>query len=54
MTPAMVMALEHDLRRDRESTPLATRLRVVAEKPRAMAGPNGRIMTKDEIDALSE
>jgi antitoxin VapB len=53
MTQAVVTALEQELRRDRESTPLATRLAAIASKARALAGPDARPMTKDEIDALS-
>lgn len=51
MTQAVVTALERDLRRD--ATPLAARLDAIARKAKAMAGPRGRAMTKDEIDALS-
>lgn len=53
MTEAVVTALTRELRRDREATPLPTRLRALAEKARAMAGPKGSTMTRDEIDALS-
>lgn len=53
MTQVVVTALEQELRRNRKSIPLASRLRGIAEKARAMAGPNGRAMTKDEIDGLS-
>jgi antitoxin VapB len=53
MTQAVVTALEQELRRDREATPLATRLAAIAGKARALAGPHAREMTKDEIDALS-
>ena len=53
MTDAVVTALEHELRREREATPLAERLDALARKAKAMAGPGAREMTKDEIDALS-
>ena len=53
MTEAVVTALARELRRDREATPLPQRLRAIADKARAMAGPKGRAMTRDEIDALS-
>jgi len=53
MTEVVLTALQRELRRERDATPLATRLRAIAERARAMAGPNGRAMTKDEIDALS-
>jgi antitoxin VapB len=53
MTQAVVTALEQELRRERAATPLALRLGAIAKKATAMAGPNGRVMTKDEIDELS-
>ena len=53
MTQAVVVALEHALRRAREATPLATRIGGVAARAKAMAGPGARAVTKDEIDALS-
>jgi len=53
MTEVVLTALRRDLRRERDAAPLATRLRAIAERARAMAGPNGRAMTRDEIDALS-
>ena len=53
MTQAVVTALEQELRRERDAVPLATRLGAVAKKAKAMAGPHGRVLTKDEIDDLS-
>ena len=53
MTQAVVTALEHELRRERNATPLATRISAVAARAKAMAGPGARAITKDEIDALS-
>jgi antitoxin VapB len=53
MTEAVVTALEHELRRERDAKPLAARLDALARKAKAMAGPGAREMTKDEIDALS-
>ena len=53
MTQAVVTALEQALRREREATPLATRIGKVAARAKAIAGPGARAMTKDEIDALS-
>jgi len=53
MTEAVITALEHALRRERDATPLAARLDALARKAKAMAGPAARAMTKDEIDALS-
>jgi antitoxin VapB len=54
MTQAVVTALENELRQDRKGEPLAARLHAVAAKAKAMAGPNGREMTKDDIDELCE
>lgn len=53
MTQAVVTALERELRRDRDATPLAARLDALARRAKAIAGPNARTMTKEEIDALS-
>jgi antitoxin VapB len=53
MTEAVITALEHELRRERDAKPLAARLDALARKAKAMAGPGAREMTKDEIDALS-
>ena len=53
MTQAVITALEHELRRERDAKPLAVRLDALARKAKAMAGPGAREMTKDEIDALS-
>ena len=53
MTQAVITALEHELRRERDAKPLAVRLDALARKANAMAGPGAREMTKDEIDALS-
>lgn len=53
MTQAVVTALEQELRRDRDATPFATRLGAIARKGQAMAGPNARAVSKDEIDALN-
>jgi antitoxin VapB len=52
MTQAIVEALEHELDRERDATPLAERLRKIAQKAAVIAGPNGRAMSKDDIDAL--
>jgi antitoxin VapB len=53
MTAAVIAALEQEVRREQKSVPLTTRIRGLAHKARAMAGPKGHIMTRDEIDALS-
>ncbi len=52
MTEAIAHALREELKRERDRRPLAERLRALAEGLKAEAGPNGREVTKDEIDAL--
>jgi antitoxin VapB len=52
MTEAIAYALRSELKRERDKRPLEDRLEELAEKAAAMAGPNGRVMTKDEIDEL--
>jgi antitoxin VapB len=52
MTEAIVTALENELRREREQHPLPERLAILARQLRAAAGPNGREMSKDEIDEM--
>ena len=52
MTEAIAHALREELRRERDKLPLAERLKALAEELKAEAGPNGREVTKDEIDAL--
>ncbi|HMK89925.1 MAG TPA: type II toxin-antitoxin system VapB family antitoxin [Methylocystis sp.] len=52
MTAAVIGALESELRRESEKRPLADRLRDIAQRAAAMAGPHRRELTKDEIDAL--
>lgn len=52
MTQAIIDALEAGIEREREAKPLAERLLAIAADLKASAGPNGRTMTKDEIDAL--
>lgn len=52
MTEAVVQALEGELRRQREHTPLAERLSRIAQDLAAQGKPSGRIMSKDEIDAM--
>jgi antitoxin VapB len=50
MTEAIIVALEHELKREREKLPLRERLARLAEKARGLAGPDRREVTKDEID----
>jgi antitoxin VapB len=52
MTEAIIFALREALRRESEKRPLEERLEALANKAAAMAGPNGRIVTKEEIDDL--
>jgi len=52
MTEAIIFALRQALLREREKRPLAERLHDLAAKAAALAGPNPREMTKEEIDAL--
>jgi antitoxin VapB len=53
MTQAVVTALENELRGDRQAAPLARRLRALQLKAQAMASPNAREITREEIDGLS-
>lgn len=50
MTEAIIVALENELKRERETIPLPDRLARLAEKARQLAGPNVRDVPKDEID----
>ena len=52
MTEAVVQALEGELRRETEKEPLAGRIARIAAELAAEAGPNRRIMTKDDVDAM--
>ena len=52
MTEAIAHALREELKRERDKRPLVERLRQLAEETAAMAGPNPREVTKDEIDDL--
>ncbi|WP_025034955.1 type II toxin-antitoxin system VapB family antitoxin [Bradyrhizobium sp. DOA9] len=52
MTEAVITALENDLKRERDSMPLADRYAEIAADLAAKAGPNGREVTKDDIDAM--
>jgi antitoxin VapB len=52
MTEAIAHALRSELKRERDKRPLAERLEEIAERARAMAGPNPREVTKEEIDAM--
>ncbi len=52
MTEAVIQALEGELHRDAASGPLADRIARIASDLAAEAGPNRRVMSKDEIDAM--
>lgn len=52
MTEAVIDALEAQLAEERRRSPLAERLDAIARDLAASAGPGGRAMTKDEIDAM--
>lgn len=52
MTEAIAHALRSELKRERDKRPLAERLEELARETRAMAGPNPRDVTKEEIDEL--
>lgn len=52
MTEAIAHALREELKRERDKRPLVERLRQLAEETAAMAGPNPRDVTKEEIDDL--
>jgi antitoxin VapB len=52
MTEAIAFALRSELKRERDKRPLEERLKELAEKLKAEAGPNPRDVTKEDIDAL--
>jgi len=52
MTEAIGHALRSELKRERDKRPLAERLEELARETHAMAGPNPRDVTKEEIDEL--
>ncbi len=52
MTQAIIGALAAEIERERAAKPLAERLLAIAADLKSKAGPNGRMMTKDEIDDL--
>ena len=52
MTEAIAHALRSELKRERDKRPLRERLEELADETVAMAGPEGHIMSKDEIDDL--
>lgn len=52
MTEAIGHALRAELARERDKRPLTERLKQIADETVAMAGPNPREVTKEEIDDL--
>lgn len=52
MTAAVIEALEFQLAEERRRQPLADRLDAIAAELTRRAGPRGRDMAKDEIDAM--
>ena len=52
MTEAIAHALRSELKRERDKRPLRERLEELARETQAMAGPNPRDVTKEEIDEL--
>lgn len=53
MTQVVIQALEQEVQREKQASPLSDRLSNLARKAAALAGPKARAMTQDEIDALS-
>lgn len=51
-TKAIAHALRSELKREHDKQPLAERLKRIADETVAMAGPNPREVTKEEIDDL--
>jgi antitoxin VapB len=52
MTEATIHALEAAIQHENQRIPLGERLAAISRNLRAKAGPNGREMTRDEIDAM--
>ena len=52
MTEAIAFALRNELKREHDKRPLEEQLEELAQETAAMAGPNAREVTKDEIDEL--
>ncbi|WP_430912192.1 type II toxin-antitoxin system VapB family antitoxin [Methylobacterium sp. sgz302541] len=52
ITEAVIQALEHELERERSSTPLAQRLAALADRALAKAGPNPRPITETDRAAM--
>jgi antitoxin VapB len=52
MTTAIIKALENQLARDNQELSVSEKLSALSKRALAMAGPNRREMTKEEIDDL--
>lgn len=52
MTTAVIQALEAELRRESEKESLSDRIARIADDLARRAGPNGRPVSKEEIDDL--
>ena len=52
MTEAIGHALRSELKRELDKRPLEERLEELADETVAMAGSNGRVLSKEEIDDL--
>ncbi len=52
MTEAIEYALRAELKREERKLPLADRLKALADRIQAEAGPNPREVTKEEIDDM--
>jgi antitoxin VapB len=52
MTAAIIGALENEINRERSELPMMERLKELAKKAKSLAGPNGRKMSKAEIDDM--
>ena len=49
---AVIYALEEELRRMNIRTPLSVRVSRLADELKAQAGPNGRPVSKNEVDEM--
>jgi antitoxin VapB len=52
MTAVIIKALENEIRRERDTVPLANRLAALAVKARAQAGKHPQLVAKADRDAL--
>lgn len=52
ITAVVIDALEHELAREREAIPLASRLAKIAERAVAQTGPDARAFSEAERDAM--